>query len=126
MYSSTFIFASKPFDAEFHRLDQAIAEAAKATQGYLGEESWENAASGLVSNVYYWDSLAALKALMQHPIHLQAKAAQTKWLAGYRVEISDVLRRYGDGGVAHPAEPAVVVAVAAMPVTAAFQPEATP
>ena len=115
MYASTFIFASKPFDAEFHRLDQAIAEAAKATPGYLGEESWANAASGLVSTVYYWDSLASLQALMQHPIHLQAKAAQSNWLAGYRVEISEVLQRYGDGGVAHPAESAVTVAAAVRP-----------
>ena len=111
MYSSTFIFASKPLDAEFHRPDQAIAAAAKATPGYLGEESWENAASGPMSNVYDRDSLASLQALMQHPIHLQAKADRSNWLDGHRVEISKRLRRHGDGGVAHPAEPAVAVAI---------------
>jgi hypothetical protein len=57
MYTSTFIFAKKEFDDEFHALDQAIAAAAKAIPGYLGEETWENPANGLVSNVYYWDSL---------------------------------------------------------------------
>ncbi|MEQ1682134.1 MAG: antibiotic biosynthesis monooxygenase [Burkholderiaceae bacterium] len=102
MYSSTFIFATKQFDDEFHRLDQLIAAAAKATKGYLGEESWENPGTGQVSNVYYWESLEALQALMQHPAHLEAKAAQAKWLAGYRVVISQVLRTYGDGGLAHP------------------------
>jgi heme-degrading monooxygenase HmoA len=96
MYSSTFIFAKKQFDAEFHRLDAGIAAAAKAIPGYLGEEAWENPATGLVSNVYYWDSLDALHTLMQHPTHLQAKAAQANWLAGYKVVIAEVIRAYGD------------------------------
>ena len=96
MYSSTFIFAKKQFDDEFHRLDADIAQAAKAMPGYLGEESWENPATGLVSNVYYWESLEALQALMQHPTHLKAKAAQSNWLDGYQVIIAQVLRTYGD------------------------------
>ena len=65
MYSSTFIFATKQFDDDFHRLDQQIAAAAKAIPGYLGEETWENTAAGLVSNVYYWESLEALQQLVQ-------------------------------------------------------------
>lgn len=97
VYSSTFIFAKRQFDAEFHRLDQIIARVAKETPGYLGEESWENTATGVVSNVYYWSSLSALQALMTHPAHLQAKAAQATWLDGYRVVIAQVLRAYGDG-----------------------------
>jgi len=97
VYSSTFIFAKRQFDAEFHRLDEIIARAAKETPGYLGEESWENAATGVVSNVYYWSSLAALQALMAHPAHVQAKAAQADWLEGYRVVIAKVLRAYGGG-----------------------------
>lgn len=96
MYSSTFIFAKKQYDDEFHRLDQAIADAAKAISGYLGEETWENPATGLISNVYYWESLEALQALMQHPQHLEAKAAQARWLDGYKVVVSQVLRTYGD------------------------------
>ncbi len=96
MYSSTFIFAKADWDEEFHRLDAEIAQAAKATPGYLGEESWENTATGLISNVYYWESLDALQALMRHPTHLQAKSRQAQWLAGYQVVISQVLRTYGD------------------------------
>lgn len=96
MYSSTFIFAKGEWDEEFHRLDAQIASVARATPGYLGEETWENAATGLVSNVYYWESLEALQALMQHPSHLEAKAKQARWLAGYQVVISQVLRTYGD------------------------------
>lgn len=99
MYSSTFIFATKQFDDAFHRLDQEIAAAAKAIPGYLGEETWENTAAGLVSNVYYWDSLEALQQLVHHPRHLEAKAAQGNWLAGYQVIISEVIRTYGDAGL---------------------------
>ena len=96
MYSSTFIFAKGQWDDEFYRLDEEIAKAAKSTPGYLGEESWENTSTGLVSNVYYWKSLEALQALMSHPTHLQAKSKQANWLAGYQVVISRVLRTYGD------------------------------
>jgi heme-degrading monooxygenase HmoA len=100
MYSSTFIFATRQFDDAFHRLDQEIAAMAKAIPGYLGEETWENPGSGLVSNVYYWDSLEALQQLVQHPRHLEAKRAQDKWLAGYQVVISQVMRIYGDAKLA--------------------------
>ncbi|WP_100412110.1 antibiotic biosynthesis monooxygenase [Acidovorax sp. 69] len=100
MYSSTFIFATKQFDDTFHRLDEAIATAARSIDGYLGEESWEDSARGLVSNVYYWKSLEALQALMQHPTHLEAKAAQAQWLNGYQVVIAQVLRTYGDDKLA--------------------------
>jgi heme-degrading monooxygenase HmoA len=97
MYSATFIFAKGEWDEEFYRLDEAIAQAAKAIPGYLGEESWENATTGLCANVYYWESLEALQRLMRHPTHLEAKAKQGNWLAGYRVVIAEVLRTYGDG-----------------------------
>lgn len=96
IFSSTFIFAKQQFDDEFHRLDQAIAEAARSTPGFLGEESWENPANGLVSNVYYWASLEALQGLMKHPKHLEAKAQQGRWLSGYQVVIAEVIRMYGD------------------------------
>ena len=96
MYSSTFIFAKKQFDDEFYRLDQAIAEAAKEIPGYIGEEVWENSNTGLVSNVYYWETLESLQALIKHPKHLEAKAAQENWLNGYQVVISEVIKTYGD------------------------------
>jgi heme-degrading monooxygenase HmoA len=98
MYSATFIFAKRQFDAEFHALDQAIAAAAKAIPGYLGEEAWENPATGLVSNVYYWESLEDLQMLMRDPTHLLAKAQQSKWLDGYRIVIAEVQREYGIKG----------------------------
>lgn len=96
MYSSTFTFAPGQFDETFHRLDQEIAAFAKSIPGYLGEETWENQTTGLVSNVYYWETLEALQQLTQHPAHLLAKANQGKWLNGYQIVISQVLRVYGD------------------------------
>ncbi|HWT54946.1 MAG TPA: antibiotic biosynthesis monooxygenase [Rhodocyclaceae bacterium] len=99
MYSSTFIFAKKQYDDAFYRLDQMIAEIAKEIPGYLGEETWENAETGLISNVYYWETLEALQQLVTHPRHLEAKAKQGNWLAGYQVVISEVIRAYGDGGL---------------------------
>jgi hypothetical protein len=39
---------------------------------------------------------------MQHPKHLEAKAAYSKWLKGYQVVISQVVRAYGDGAITHP------------------------
>jgi heme-degrading monooxygenase HmoA len=99
MYSSTFIFAKRQYDDAFHRLDQMIAEVAKEIPGYLGEEAWENPDTGLISNVYYWETLEALQQLIAHPRHLEAKARQGDWLAGYQVVISEVIRTYGDGGL---------------------------
>lgn len=105
MYSSTFIFAKGQYDDEFFRLDEAIAEAAKQIPGYLGEETWENQITGLISNVYYWESLEALQALMRNPKHVEAKRAQEKWLNGYQVIVAEVVRTYGDGKISHPMSP---------------------
>lgn len=102
MYSATFIFDKKQFDDAFYALDQAIAEAAKQTTGYLGEEAWENPETGRISTVYYWQTMDGLNELMKHPKHLEAKANQSNWLNGYQVVISQVLRAYGDGIISHP------------------------
>jgi heme-degrading monooxygenase HmoA len=102
MYTSTFTFAKGQYDEEFYALDSAIARVAKSIPGYLGEEAWENQETGLISNVYYWESLEALQVLINHPTHLKAKQQQSRWLNGYQVVIAQVLRSYGDGGIAHP------------------------
>jgi heme-degrading monooxygenase HmoA len=102
MYSATFIFDKKQYDEEFYKLDNAIAEIAKQSVGYLGEEAWENPETGRISNVYYWETMDGLQELIKHPKHLEAKAAQSKWLNGYQVVISQVIRAYGDGTFLHP------------------------
>jgi len=96
MYAATFVFAKKQFDETFYQLDAVIAAAARSLPGYLGEDNWENPSTGLVATVYYWSTLEALQALMHHPSHVQAKAAQARWLDGYHVTISQVLHSYGD------------------------------
>ena len=106
MYTATFTFAKGDWDAEFHALDATISAAARALPGYLGEESWEDAARGQICNVYYWESLEALQALMQHPDHLEAKRQQARWLKGYQVQVAQVLRTYGDGLLPCPWRPA--------------------
>jgi heme-degrading monooxygenase HmoA len=102
MYAATFIFDKKQYDDEFYKLDAVIAQAAKQTDGYLGEESWQNADTGRVCNVYYWRDLQSLQNLMSHPKHLEAKALQANWLSGYQIVVSEVIRAYGDGCIAHP------------------------
>ena len=102
MYSATFTFAARRFDEAFQELDAEIAALAKSLPGYLGEESWENPATGLVGNVYYWETLEALQALVKHPAHIAAKQRQAQWLKGYQVVIAEVVRVYGDGVIAHP------------------------
>ena len=102
MYSATFTFAKGDYDDEFHRRDQAIAEIAKSIPGYLGEEAWESLTNGLVSTVYYWETLESLQQLVEHPLHRAAKERQSRWIRGYHITIAQVLRSYGDGGIPHP------------------------
>lgn len=102
MYTSTFTFAKRQYDDEFHTLDNVIAQIAKSIPGYLGEENWENPVTGLISNVYYWDAMDSLRELIDHPAHIKAKQQQARWLDGYQIVIAQVLRSYGDGGIAHP------------------------
>lgn len=106
-FTSTFIFATRQFDEEFYALDKVIADVAKSIPGYLGEESWENASAGLVSNVYYWQTMEALETLMRHPAHLRAKEQQARWLNGYHIVIAEVTASYGDGQIPHPLGPTV-------------------
>jgi heme-degrading monooxygenase HmoA len=102
MFTSTFTFAKGQYDDEFYALDNVIAQVAKSIPGYLGEEAWESQETGLISNVYYWESMEALQALMRHPSHLQAKQRQSQWLRGHQVVIAQVIGSYGDGGIPHP------------------------
>ncbi|SDH29826.1 Heme-degrading monooxygenase HmoA [Paraburkholderia steynii] len=100
MFSSTFIFRARQYDEAFHELDRRIAEVARSIPGYVSEETWENAGEGLIQNVYYWESEEALLQLITHPVHVEAKAKQSRWLDGYRVIIARVIREYGDGRLA--------------------------
>ena len=104
IYTSTFTFAKRHYDDEFHALDEVIARVARSIPGYLGEEIWENTATGLLCNVYCWESIQALRQLVKHPDHIKAKQQQARWLNGYQIVIAQVIRAYGDGGISHPLE----------------------
>jgi heme-degrading monooxygenase HmoA len=101
MYSATFIFTTKELDDEFHALDALIASAAKESTGYLGEEAWEDAKTGRIANIYYWESEDGLRELIAHPKHIEAKQRYSQWLGGYQVIISQVIKTYGDDQLGH-------------------------
>lgn len=105
MYSATFIFAKKQYDAEFDRLDAAIMSAAASDPDFAGQDTWENTAKGQTCVVYYWHKLDGLQRLMQHPDHLTAKRHYQTWYQGYHVIVAEVLKSYGDGAFAHPVPP---------------------
>jgi heme-degrading monooxygenase HmoA len=94
-YASTFIYDIKQLDEEYHQLDSQIEASVQQIKGYLGKECWENKTQGLLSVVYYWDSLEALQQLVNNPQHLKAKQQHTQWLNNYKVIIAEVIREYG-------------------------------
>ncbi len=101
MLSASFIFRETDLDDAFFRLDGLIAQAAEATPGFLGKENWVTADGAKKNSIYYWQDQAALKALSTHPLHLEAKKQYQKWYGGFHVVISEVVKSYGDGALAH-------------------------
>lgn len=95
-YSSTFIFETGTLTDEFHRIDDEIAQRARRIPGFLGEEAWHNANTGLHAEVYYWESMTALRELVGMDTHQLAKVRHDEWLGRYRVVISEVQSVYGD------------------------------
>ncbi|MCW2288051.1 antibiotic biosynthesis monooxygenase [Leucobacter luti] len=102
-YSSTFIFETGELDEDFDRLNTEIAERARTIPGFLGEEEWHNSDTGLHSEVYYWESLEALRELVSMDTHGVAKLRSGEWIPRYRVVIAEVHTVYGDPtlGLAH-------------------------
>jgi heme-degrading monooxygenase HmoA len=101
MFSAAFIFEPGEYDARFHELNALIDAAAKATDGYLGVESWRSPDGQRFNATYYWTTLEALKLFSAHPKHLEAKREYRKWYRGYHIVIAEVIRAYGDGSIEH-------------------------
>lgn len=99
MFTSTFIFKAEHYDAEFHRLNDEIAERARAIPGFLGEEEWSNEQAGLHAEVYYWETREAMRQLIGMPVHREAKSRQDRWIEDYRVVIGEVISTYGSPGL---------------------------
>ncbi|MGL5006590.1 MAG: antibiotic biosynthesis monooxygenase family protein [Plesiomonas sp.] len=102
IYSATFIFQKKEYDDEFYTLDNMIAEIAKKTAGYLGDESYVHPESGQLINIYYWEGKEGLDALIHNDTHKEAKQKHAKWLSGYQVVIAKIEAAYNDGKIEHP------------------------
>jgi hypothetical protein len=86
--SAAFIFRPGTYDDEFHRLNKLIDAAAKATEGFLGSETWKS-----------FDQ--ALKEFSGNANHLEAKKQYSRWYDGYHIVVSEVIRSYGDDVIQH-------------------------
>ncbi len=102
MFSAAFIFRPGIYDDEFHRLNRLIDDAAKATAGFLGSESWQSCDGKTLNATYYWESLDALQKFSRNANHLEAKQQVSKWYDGYHIVVSEVIRSYGDNTITHP------------------------
>lgn len=101
VYSASFMWEPGDYDAEFHRLNAMIDEAAKANPGFLGSESWQSPNGARRNAVYYWADLESLEAFSSHPVHLEAKRQYDRWYRGYQIVIARVIRSYGDDAFPH-------------------------
>jgi heme-degrading monooxygenase HmoA len=95
MIAAKFVFRQHTENDDFHRLNDRIREVARSHPGYLGREWWRND-EGDLAVIYYWETLEDLTEFARDPVHRKAKARVGEWYEGYRVEISRVLRTYGD------------------------------
>ncbi|MDX1453442.1 MAG: antibiotic biosynthesis monooxygenase [Oleiphilaceae bacterium] len=101
MYSVAFIFTPGNYDAEFHALDQCIAEVAESMPGFVGKEVWHAAEGRQINSTYYWKDEDSLQAFSRHPKHQEAKRQYRKWYEGYHIVIAKIERSYGDGRISH-------------------------
>jgi heme-degrading monooxygenase HmoA len=101
MYSAAFIYQPGQYDDEFHRLNAIIDSVARSLPGFLGVESWQSADGDRKNATYYWSDLDTLKLFSAHPVHQEAKRQYARWYKGYHIVVSEVVRSYGDGSLAH-------------------------
>ncbi len=101
MISAAFIFIPGAYDDAFRALDALIEEAAEQTPGYLGVDRWVSEDGAKRNSTYYWTDAAALEPFARHPKHIEAKRRYREWYDGFHVVISEVVKSYGDGAIAH-------------------------
>jgi heme-degrading monooxygenase HmoA len=101
VFSAAFIFEPGEYDAEFHRLNERIEQAAESMSGFLGAEVWTSTDGKRFNATNYWDSLETLREFSVHAKHLEAKRQYSRWYGGFHIVISEVVRSYGDGGFPH-------------------------
>ena len=101
MYSTAFIFEPGTCDERFYALDALIEEAARTMPGYLSSELWLSPDAVLRNATYFWETEESLCTFSVYPKHLKAKRQYIQWYKGIHIVISQVLRSYGDGKIAH-------------------------
>ena len=102
MFSVTFIFQKREYDADFHALNDAVDAVAKANSGYIGKEYWQSPDGQTHAAVYYWKTLEELREFSRAPVHLEAKSRYSEWYRAYHIVVAEVVRAYGDGNLDHP------------------------
>ncbi len=101
MYMISFMFQPGEYDDDFHRLDAEIQAAAYDSDDYVGQESWVSEDGGTRNAVYYWKTLAGLRAFADVASHRSAKAQYQRWYHGYHIVVAEITETYGDGRMSH-------------------------
>jgi heme-degrading monooxygenase HmoA len=99
MYMAQFIFRPGNYDADFHKLDEAIDAYALTLPGFKGVERWVSPDGATKNSNYFFEDTETIKTFSRFPDHLDAKKNYSKWYLGYQVVISQVVASYGDGTI---------------------------
>ncbi|EEF6585341.1 hypothetical protein FWN15_02485 [Salmonella enterica] len=90
LFLTSFIFEKKEYDEEFYQLDGWIERYTQSIDGYIGMESYTDAASGRMVNNYYRQTRESMELLINNLQHQQAKSQSHKWLSGYQTIIAEI------------------------------------
>lgn len=100
MICCAFIFRPGSYDEDFYRLDNEIMEFCKGLDGYIKTEVWISPDGKTKNAMYYFEDMAAVKDLARYQTHVQAKVQSERWYEGFRVEVFELQRAYGDSTLA--------------------------
>lgn len=79
-------------DNGYAEMVKRVMTAAQEQPGFIG---YEGARQILGVSVSYWDSLEAIKAWKQHPVHQEAQRHDDTWYADSRIRVCRVERDDG-------------------------------
>lgn len=82
LFLTSFIFEKKEYDEEFYQLDGWIERYTQSIDGYIGMESYTDAASGRMVNNYYWQTRESMELLINN---LQHSRPNHKVISGFPV-----------------------------------------
>ncbi|EIV3800194.1 hypothetical protein RFH11_000601 [Klebsiella aerogenes] len=90
LFLTSFIFEKKEYDDDFYQLDGEIERYTQSLEGFIGMESYHDAASDRIINNYYWRDRQSMEMMMNHLQHQQAKAQGQRWIAGYQTIVAEI------------------------------------